>query len=216
MINNFITIEGGDGAGKTTIQFLLKDKLEKLGYFVVSTREPGGINISEKIRDILLDPDHTQMDERTEALLYAASRRQHLVEKIIPALRDGKIVLCDRFIDSSLAYQGYARGIGMEEIYHLNRFAIEQYMPGLTLLLDIDPKKGLERILSNETREKNRLDLEALHFHQLVYEGYLLLSEKHPKRIKKIDATQQPDKVATDALEHIIKYLNDCNIERGQ
>lgn len=209
MKNKFITIEGGDGAGKTTIQYLLKDKLEKLGYRVVSTREPGGINISEKIRNLLLDPSHIQMDERTEALLYAASRRQHLVEKIIPALEEGKVVLCDRFIDSSLAYQGHARGIGMEKIYNMNRFAIENYMPGLTLLLDIDPKEGLQRILTNDNREKNRLDLETIHFHQLVHEGYLILLEEDPKRIKKIDATQAPEKVATEALKHIIKYFNE-------
>src|SRR5690625_123703 len=130
------------------------------------------------------------MDARTEALLYAAARNQHLVEKIIPALEQGKIVICDRFIDSSLAYQGYARGLGMDEVFTINQFAIRDYMPNLTLFFDIEPNKGLERIKVNNDRERNRLDLEKIHFHELVYEAYQILAEKYPNRNQQIDADQ--------------------------
>src|SRR5690625_3268700 len=125
----FITLEGGDGAGKTSIIPSIKKKLEQRGYDVVTTREPGGSVIAEKIRNIILDPEHIEMDARTEALLYAAARRQHLVEIVLPALEKGKVVLCDRFTDSSLAYQGYARGIGVKEVFTMNKFAIETVMP---------------------------------------------------------------------------------------
>ncbi|MGM8365500.1 dTMP kinase [Virgibacillus sp. W0181] len=208
MGNNFITLEGGEGAGKTTILHLLSEKLQALGYDVLTTREPGGIEISEKIRNIILDTSHTEMEKRTEALLYAAARRQHLVEKVLPALENGKIVLCDRFIDSSLAYQGYARGIGMDEVYTINQFAIQQCMPGLTLFFDIKPEKGLQRIASNNNRERNRLDMETLSFHQMVYEGYSKLRERFPERIKTINADQQLDKVVADAWNNIVEYIS--------
>src|SRR5690625_635260 len=169
---HFITVEGGEGAGKTTVLKLLKDKLTQKGYDVLITREPGGISISEQIRQVILDPSHLEMEKRTEALLYAAARRQHLIQKVIPALEKGKIILCDRFIDSSLAYQGYAREIGIEEVLSINQFAIEGCMPSLTLYFDILPEIGLKRIASNSNREQNRLDLESLEFHQKVYKGY--------------------------------------------
>src|SRR5690625_85655 len=150
---HFITVEGGEGAGKTTVLKLLKDKLTQKGYDVLITREPGGISISEQIRQVILNPAHTEMEKRTEALLYAAARRQHLIQKVKPALQAGKIVLCDRFIDSSLAYQGYARGIGMDEVLTMNQFAIDDFMPSLTLYFDIEPEKGLKRITQNNERE---------------------------------------------------------------
>ncbi len=121
----FITVEGGEGAGKTTVLDRLEEELIGRGYDILRTREPGGIPIAERIREVLLNPEHKDMDSRTEALLYAAARRQHLVEKVIPALEAGQVVLCDRFIDSSLAYQGYARGIGIDEIQSINDFAID-------------------------------------------------------------------------------------------
>lgn len=130
----FITVEGPEGAGKTTIIEMLADELEREGHRVLKTREPGGIEIAEQIRKVILDKSNTAMDPRTEALLYAAARRQHLVEKVKPALESGMIVICDRFIDSSLAYQGYARGLGIEEVFSINRFAIEGMMPELTFL----------------------------------------------------------------------------------
>lgn len=203
----FITFEGGEGAGKTTVLNRLEERLLKKGIDVLLTREPGGIPISEQIRTIILDPDHTEMDGRTEALLYAAARRQHLVEKVIPALKQGKVVLCDRFIDSSLTYQGHARGIGVEEILEVNKFAIEACMPSLTLFFDIAPEVGLQRIALNDAREKNRLDLEALAFHELVYEGYRLLLEKYPERITRINADQSIEKVTDEALHYIINHL---------
>ena len=125
----FITLEGGEGAGKTTVAYSVIEKLSSVGIKAIYTREPGGIKIAEKIREIILDPNHTEMDCRTEALLYAAARRQHLVEKVKPAMENGYVVLCDRFVDSSIVYQGYARGIGMEEVLKMNEFAIEGNMP---------------------------------------------------------------------------------------
>lgn len=207
MKGKFITFEGVEGAGKTSVLHALTDKLTDLGYEVVATREPGGIDIAEQIRTILHDRANTKMEERTEALLYAAARRQHLVEKVLPALDEGKIVLCDRFIDSSLAYQGYARGLGMEEVFQINQFAIQDVMPNLTLLFDIAPKKGLERIAANKNREKNRLDLETIAFHEKVYEGYQLLHEQYPNRIQKINANQAFRDVERSALDCILAYL---------
>lgn len=203
----FITFEGVEGAGKTSVLHALVDKLNDLGYEVVATREPGGIDIAEQIRNIILNPANTKMEERTEALLYAAARRQHLVEKVLPELRAGKIVLCDRFIDSSLAYQGHARGLGMDEVYQINQFAIQDFMPNLTLLFDIDPIKGLERIAANKNRERNRLDMETIDFHQKVYEGYNILLDRFPNRIRKINADQPLANVEKNALDSILDYL---------
>ncbi|WP_026908510.1 dTMP kinase [Paucisalibacillus globulus] len=208
MSGYFITFEGGEGAGKTSILHSIVKRLEHLGYDVVTTREPGGIEIAEKIRDIILNPLHTAMDGRTEALLYAAARRQHLVEKVFPALEQGKIVLCDRFIDSSLAYQGYARALGIEEVFSINQFAIQNAMPDLTLFFDIEPQKGLERIAANEDRERNRLDLENIDFHEKVYEAYQLLVQRFPERIQVINADQTFEKVEEDSLSLITQFLN--------
>jgi dTMP kinase len=181
----FITFEGPDGAGKTTIISMVAEQLKN----TLLTREPGGIDIAEQIRRVILDKDNTAMDPRTEALLYAAARRQHLMEKVKPALDAGRVVLCDRFLDSSLAYQGYARGLGIEEVFNINQFAIEQMMPDLTIYFDIEPELGLKRINKNKGREVNRLDLENLDFHHKVREGYFILMERFPERIVKIDAS---------------------------
>ena len=191
----FITFEGPEGAGKTTIIEMLLEKLESEGYPIMKTREPGGIEIAEQIRSVILNKNNTAMDGRTEALLYAAARRQHLVEKVLPAIEQGFIVLCDRFIDSSLAYQGFARGIGMDDVYSINTFAIENRMPDATLYFDIDPEIGLKRINEHKGREVNRLDLENLEFHRKVREGYQLLSRKYSNRIIEIDASQPLQKV---------------------
>lgn len=184
----FISIEGGEGAGKTSVIRLLEQELAARGLKVMVTREPGGIEIAEKIRSVILDKSHTSMDGRTEALLYAAARRQHLAEKVIPALESGMAVICDRFIDSSLAYQGHARGLGIDEVYAVNRFATSDRMPDLTLWLDVSPEIGLARIHADEGREVNRLDLEGLSFHHKVREGYRLVAERFPERIVRIDA----------------------------
>ncbi|MFP7300285.1 dTMP kinase [Neobacillus niacini] len=193
----FITFEGPDGAGKTTIISMVAEELKE----ALLTREPGGIDIAEQIRSVILDKDNTAMDPRTEALLYAAARRQHLVEKVKPAIENGKVVLCDRFVDSSLAYQGHARGLGIDEVFTINQFAIEKMMPDLTIYFDIEPEIGLQRINKNKGREVNRLDLEKLDFHQKVREGYHLVMERFPDRIVKIDASGEVNDVFDRTME---------------
>ena len=204
----FITLEGGEGAGKTTIANAVIDKLSTLGIETLYTREPGGIQIAEKIREGILDRDHTEMDCRTEALLYAAARRQHLVEKVKPAMDEGRIVLCDRFVDSSIVYQGYARGIGMDEVREINQFAIEGFMPDLTIFFDIKPEIGLARIAANDSREVNRLDLEGLAFHELVYEGYKKQAKMNPERIVSVDATKSVETLTDEVCALILSKLN--------
>lgn len=169
------------------------------------TREPGGIEIAEKIRSIILDPAHTAMDARTEALLYAAARSQHLAQVVEPALQEGITVLCDRFVDSSLVYQGYARGLGIEEVRGINRFATGGRMPDLTFYLDVDPEVGLSRIAANQNREVNRLDLESLEFHQKVKAGYELVIGSDPERIVVLDANRPIHMVEQD----IVRVLKD-------
>ncbi|HHY75075.1 MAG TPA: dTMP kinase [Bacillus bacterium] len=203
----FITFEGPEGAGKSTIIKRVNDELANRGLDVILTREPGGIEIAEKIRSIILDRSHTMMDGRTEALLYAAARCQHLVEKVIPALQNGQIVLCDRFIDSSLAYQGYARGLGIDEILSINQFAVDGYMPHLTLYLDVTPETGLDRINKSKDREINRLDLETMEFHYKVHEGYQQLISRFPERIKAINAERQENEVYEDVKAIIDQYI---------
>jgi dTMP kinase len=199
----FVSFEGPEGAGKTTIINMLVEQLNMDGFQATSTREPGGIEIAEQIREVILNKNNTAMDARTEALLYAAARRQHLVEKVKPALEVGSILLCDRFIDSSLAYQGFARGLGIDEVFSINQFAIEDMMPRVTFYFDLDPKIGLERIHKNNGREVNRLDLENIEFHQKVREGYLLLVDRYPKRIVKIDASRPLEQVFEEAKEKL-------------
>ncbi|MCB5935378.1 dTMP kinase [Caldibacillus thermoamylovorans] len=203
----FITVEGPDGAGKTTVLNIIAEELAAEGYPIVQTREPGGSPIAEKIRQIILDKKHTEMDPRTEALLYAAARRQHLIEKIIPALEKGNIVLCDRFIDASIVYQGFARKIGIDEVLKINRFAIENTMPDLTIYFDIEPKIGLERIQKYRQGEMNRLDLETMEFHKMVREGYLQLLDRFPDRIKKVMADRPIEEVKTEAKKLILSLL---------
>jgi dTMP kinase len=205
----FITIEGGEGAGKTSVIGEIKRYVEELGDTCILTREPGGISIAEKIREVILDVNHKEMDEHTEALLYAAARRQHLVEKVIPALNRGVTVICDRFVDSSLAYQGYARGLGIDNVLEINHFAIQDCMPDLTIWLDIDPKIGMERIARNIQREVNRLDLEAMKFHEDVREGYRMLHGRFPDRIRRVDADQTPEMVAKAVRKTIGNWMSE-------
>lgn len=200
----FIVFEGGEGSGKSTILEMIYNWMIENNIDCIKTREPGGIKIAEQIRNVILDKDNTEMDGRCEALLYAAARRQHLVEKVIPALESGKVVLCDRFLDSSLAYQGHARGLGIEEIYNINKFAIGEYLPDLSLIFDLDPETGLERINKNKDREVNRLDLEKIDFHNKVREGYnILLGSGNNNRVK-IDASQTIDEVF-ESVKKVIK-----------
>ncbi|WP_438448925.1 dTMP kinase [Gorillibacterium sp. sgz5001074] len=207
----FISIEGGEGAGKTSVIRHLEQELTAKGYPVMVTREPGGIEIAEKIRSIILDKSHTAMDARTEALLYAAARRQHLAQKVIPALQAGAVVICDRFIDSSLAYQGYARGLGIDEVYSINRFATSDRMPDLTLWLDVSPETGLSRIHADQGREINRLDLEGLTFHHKVREGYRVVAERFAGRIVRIDADRTPEAVWSE-----VRKIVELKLEAGK
>ena len=206
----FITFEGPDGAGKTSIIKRLMKKIRDSGTTnVVFTREPGGSPIAEQIRETILDPSHTVMDIRTEALLYAASRRQHLTETILPALKEGKIVICDRFVDSSLVYQGFARGIGMDEVAQINQFATENLEPNITLYLDLPAEIGIERIQSNKkNRQFDRLDQETIEFHKKVREGYLILLERNKDRIIKIDASRSEEEVLKECWTVVQKLIN--------
>ena len=205
----FITIEGPEGRGKTTVAKRDVEQLENEGYKVLYTREPGGVGIAEKIRDIILDVNNTNLDPRSEALLYAASRRQHLIEKVVPALNNGYIVICDRFVDSSLAYQGHARGIGIDEIYNINLFAIDTMFPDMTILLNIDPEVGLARIMANRQDEVNRLDLEGMNFHKLVHEGYEIIKEKYAERFTLVDGNDTPEVVFNNVYKVIKDKINE-------
>ena len=203
-MSKFITFEGPEGSGKTTVMREITQRLESEGWEVVVTREPGGVKTGEDIRKILLEGE--AIDDRSEALLFAASRREHLVNKVLPALREGKVVLCDRYIDSSLAYQGYARGIGVEEVCSINEFAINGLYPDLTLYLDIRASVGIQRINDNQ-RTQNRLDREKLDFHEKVVEGYRQIIHNEPNRFAVINAEQSIEEVVNSAYESIIKYL---------
>lgn len=192
----FITLEGPEGSGKSSAIEIVYKRLLEEGYEIIRTREPGGTPIAEQIRNVILNKENTNMDIRTEALLFAASRRQHLIEKVWPSLKEGKLVFCDRYLDSSLSYQGHARGLGIEEVLSVNLFATENTFPDLTLLFDIEPEIGLARIAKNNSREVNRLDVEKLEFHKRVREGYLILAKKYPERIVIIDASKPLEEVS--------------------
>jgi dTMP kinase len=202
----FITFEGPEGSGKTSVIKGIKQYFDDNKIDYITTREPGGIRIAEDIRDIILNRDNVEMDARAEALLFAAARGQHLAEKVIPALQEGKIVICDRFIDSSLAYQGHARGLGIDEVYAINKFAIGDVMPDLTIFIDVPPKVGLKRVFDN-IRKVDRLDLEDITFHEKVYEGYQLLAERFQNRFKIIDGTNSKEQVIQDTIDVIKSVL---------
>ncbi|MCR6108796.1 dTMP kinase [Bacillus sp. A301a_S52] len=203
----FITFEGGEGAGKSTVLSRINERLVKEGYNVLATREPGGSLIAEKIRQVILDPVHTEMDSRTEALLYAAARRQHLVETVLPHLKKGGLVLCDRFVDSSLVYQGVARGIGVDDVRNINLFATEGKLPDLTLFFDVVPEIGLARITNHDGREFNRLDRESLKFHEQVRGAYHQLHKQEPERIRMVDASHPLERVMVETWEEIKQFI---------
>ena len=203
-MKKFITFEGGECSGKTTIINSICEYFNKNNIDYITTREPGGIKISEEIRNIILDINNTEMTPECEALLYAASRMQHLSQKVIPAINEGKIVLCDRFIDSSLAYQGCARGLGFDMDLKANTFALS-YMPGLTLFIDVTPDVALKRLAGRG--KTDRLDLEKIDFHNKVYKGYLDVLKMYPNRIVRINGNQSLDDVISDCLYAIINYL---------
>lgn len=199
----FISFEGGEGSGKSSVINVVKEKLEAEGHKVVITREPGGVNVSEQIRNVILAVDN-KMSKETEALLYAASRTEHLYAKVIPLLEEGYIVLSDRYIDSSLAYQGYARGIGIEKVLEINMFA-KEFLPKVTYFFDVRPEVGLARI---KGRDKiDRLDLETLDFHKKVYEGYQEVCKLYPNRVKSINGERNIEEIIKDIYNDIKTYL---------
>ena len=205
----FITIEGNDGSGKSTVIRELQKEIEKLNIDVVYSREPGGSYVAEKIREVILDNDNIAMDDKTEALLYAASRRQHLIETVFPAINKGKVVICDRFIDSSLAYQGEARGLGIENVYQMNQFATEGFLPDLTIYLLVDPEVGIKRKANQ--KELDRLEHEKLDFHQKVYQGYLKLAESFKDRVVIVDGDCSIEEECSRVNNIIINFIK----ERG-
>lgn len=204
----FISFEGNDGSGKSSALEAIKLELKEKGYDVLYTREPGGSYIAEKIRELILDKDNVGMDNLTEALLYAASRREHITKTIIPALTEGKIVLCDRFLDSSLAYQGYARNLGIDKVYQMNQFATEGLLPDLTILVCVRPEIGMSRI-KKDARDMDRLELEKMTFHDNVYQGYLKVSEKFKDRIVVINGEQTKEQVLNDVKQVIYKFIEE-------
>lgn len=201
----FITMEGSDGSGKTTQIEELQGYLVNLGYEVMITREPGGTSISEKIRKIILDVNNETLSDMTEALLYAASRAQHVEEKIKPALETGKIVISDRFVDSSIAYQGYARGIGIDTVEEVNKYALQGVIPDITFFFDIEPEIAMKRKVSQKSLD--RLELEHISFHNKVYEGYKILLKRYPNRIKSIDARKTKEEIQEQIIKEIRNYL---------
>ncbi len=212
MSGKFITFEGPDGAGKTTQITMLGERLAGMGIKVIYTREPGGTEIGEEIRRILLDPSNTKMIDRTEALLYAAARAQHVEELIRPALRAGNIVLCDRFADSTIAYQGFGRGIDVRFLDELNTMAVAGVVPDLTIILDVDPVLGIGRISEKRAvipgADKDRIELENMNFHQRVRAGFRELAAKDPKRCKIIDAGKEKEAVHAEIFRLVNEVLD--------
>ena len=201
----FITFEGTDGAGKTTQIERLTADLRQIGYDVCLTREPGGTPISEQIRDMLLNPDHSEMAATTELMLYAASRAQHVSEVIKPALKAGKIVICSRFTDATIVYQGYGRGLDLERIHRLNRIATDGVTPDVTFVLDLPVETGLQRV-QNSRGGLDRLEREKIDFHHRLREGYQTIAQQEPQRLKIIDAQVSPEQVYAQ-IQAIIEPL---------
>jgi dTMP kinase len=199
----FITIEGTDGSGKTTQIKLMEEYIKAKGYEVVLSREPGGTKVSEMIRDLVLDPANTDISPLTELILYAASRAQHVTQLIKPAVEAGKVVICDRFVDSSYAYQGCGRGVDLKVVADVNRVAIDGMIPDITFFLNIDPEIALKRRINSTGAD--RIEQEKIDFHKRVYEGYKKMALLYPDRIKTIDANESID----DIFSQITEYLKE-------
>ena len=201
----FITLEGADGSGKSTISRMLSSYLRDNGLKVTSTREPGGTDISEEIRKIILDDKNTEMKSTTEALLYAASRAQHIEEKIVPAMRSNRIVICDRFVISSLVYQGIARNLGVENIKKINDFATGGLSPDLVLFFDVDPERAMRR--RGRRLKSDRIEKEKMDFHRSVYEGYKSIVNEYDGNIKVIDASKSKIEVFEQVKQIVDKLI---------
>ena len=195
----FITFEGCDGCGKSTQLRLLSKYLTDNGIAHIFTREPGGGKISEAIRDILLNGKNMEMTDECEALLYAASRVQHLSDRVEPALDEGKLVICDRYVDSSFAYQAYARGLGLDFIRKINAFALEKYLPDVTIFIDLTPEAAFKR--KHGADENDRLEKAGMEFHKRVYEGYKAVAAAEPNRVMCVDGTQTPQEIFADVVK---------------
>ncbi|MGI6747445.1 MAG: dTMP kinase [Anaerovoracaceae bacterium] len=205
----FITFEGPDGSGKTTQIDRLEAFIINKGYDAVLTREPGGTTIGEKIREIILDKNNTEMEYMTEALLYAAARAQHVSQVIKPALEEGKMVICDRFMDSSIAYQGFGRGLG-DSVRVINEYAVNGCFPDITFLLKLDPEIGKIRI---KVEDRDRLELEKLEYHKVVFRAYEELEKLYPERIIGIDANRSIDEISNEIQFHIEGLMDKKNID---
>lgn len=205
MRGKFITFEGCDGCGKSTQLKMLSEYLTKNNVEHVFTREPGGGKISEAIREILLNGKNAEMTDECEALLYAAARMQHLADRVEPALAKGKLVVCDRYVDSSLAYQAYARGLGVDFISRINAKALEKYPPDVTVFIDLTPEDAFKR--KHGADENDRLEQAGMAFHKRVYEGYKALEKAYPDRIVAVDGKQTPQEIFAQVLR-ILKERN--------
>ena len=205
MRGKFITFEGCDGCGKSTQLKMLSEYLTKNNVEHVFTREPGGGKISEAIREILLNGKNAEMTDECEALLYAAARMQHLADRVEPALAQGKLVVCDRYVDSSLAYQAYARGLGVDFIGRINAKALEKYPPDVTVFIDLTPEDAFRR--KHGADENDRLEQAGMAFHKRVYEGYKALEKAYPQRIVAVDGKQTPQEIFSQVLR-ILKERN--------
>lgn len=203
----FITMEGPDGAGKTTQIDLLRDYLSGKGYDIIVCREPGGTPISEAVRQVILNKDFTEMGNMTELLLYAAARAQLMEEVIRPALLEGKIVICDRFVESSAVYQGIGRNMGIDLVYQVNQFAIGDTVPDLTIMIDLNAEIGISR--KKKQTELDRMEREALDFHERVVDGYRKLSQLFPERIYKIDGSRTIEEIHQKIVVQVNKKLHD-------
>lgn len=203
----FITFEGPEGSGKSSVLEEIKKRLENDNVDFLVTREPGGSNISEQIREVILNKKNKKMDSWTEVLLYIAARRQHLVETVFAKENANKIIICDRFSDSTLAYQGYGRKLDIEKINNIQNLVFNNFQPDLTILFDVKPEIGLQRIKKRSVEQFNRLDEENLKFHQSVYEGYLKIKEQNMKRFKTVDASKNFISVVEEVYQIIKKQI---------
>jgi len=202
MQGKFITFEGCDGCGKSTQLKRLREYLQQQNIPHIFTREPGGGRISEGIREILLSGKNMEMSDECEALLYAASRAQHIRDRIAPALAEGKLVICDRYVDSSFAYQACARGLGMEFVSKINAFALEQYVPDLTFFIDLSPEEAFAR--KKGADENDRIEQAGLAFHKKVYEGYLAVAKAYPERVVVLNGRQSIEEIETNVRETLV------------
>lgn len=203
----FITFEGIEGSGKTTQILMLSDFLSGKGYSVTVTREPGGTELGEAVRRILLDPDNAgKIGPWTEVFLYLASRTQHLIQVILPARREGKVILCDRYEDATIAYQGKARGLGVETVRNVLRSSPVWIAPDLTILFDLPPEAGFRRIREGG-KELDRFEREEIDFHRRVREGYLEIAREEPERVRVINAEETAERIHIALFQMIVQFL---------